>query len=146
MLQNLREKFTGWIALAILGLIAVTFVFVGGASFTFIGGNYAAKVDGVEIGIGQFEQAYQETIQQTPQFAALPEVAMKLTGRGYDPDCEVALRRVGDGAEIPTTVAGRERGAARRTPRSPSFRPPKRVGPALSRDLAVAQSSLRRNL
>jgi peptidyl-prolyl cis-trans isomerase D len=73
MLQNIREKFTGWIALAILGLIAVTFVFVGGASFTFIGGNYAAKVDGVEIGIGQFEQAYQNALQQNPQMAALPE-------------------------------------------------------------------------
>lgn len=73
MLQNLREKFTGWIALAILGLIAVTFVFVGGASFTFIGGNYAAKVDGGEIGLGQFEQAYQQALQQSPQLAALPE-------------------------------------------------------------------------
>ncbi|MBT8081793.1 MAG: SurA N-terminal domain-containing protein [Gammaproteobacteria bacterium] len=73
MLQNLREKFTGWIAIGILGLIAVTFVFVGGASFTFIGGNYAAKVDGVEIGIGQFEQAYQQSLQQSPQLASLPE-------------------------------------------------------------------------
>ena len=52
MLQNIREKFTGWIALAILGLIALTFVFVGGANFAFIGNNYAAKVDGVEIGLG----------------------------------------------------------------------------------------------
>jgi peptidyl-prolyl cis-trans isomerase D len=73
MLQNIREKFTGWIAAAILGLIAITFVFVGGANFAFIGNNYAAKVDGSEIGLGQFEQAYRDQLQQNPQFAQLPE-------------------------------------------------------------------------
>ncbi|MEJ2275281.1 MAG: SurA N-terminal domain-containing protein [Woeseiaceae bacterium] len=73
MLQNIREKFTGWIAAAILGLIAITFVFVGGANFAFIGNNYAAKVDGVEIGLGQFEQAYRDQLQQNPQFAQLPD-------------------------------------------------------------------------
>ncbi len=71
MLQNIREKFTGWIAIAILALIAVTFVFVGGASFTLIGDNYAAKVDGVEIGLGQFEAAYQEQVQQNPQLVTM---------------------------------------------------------------------------
>jgi peptidyl-prolyl cis-trans isomerase D len=73
MLQNIREKFTGWIALAILGLIALTFVFVGGANFAFVGSNYAAKVDGVEIGLGQFEQSYRDVLQQNPQFATLPD-------------------------------------------------------------------------
>ena len=73
MLQNIREKFTGWIAAAILALIAVTFVFVGGANFAFIGSNYAAKVDGSEIGLGQFEQAYRDQLQQNPQFAQLPD-------------------------------------------------------------------------
>ena len=29
MLQNIREKFTGWVALIILGAIALSFVFVG---------------------------------------------------------------------------------------------------------------------
>ncbi|MCG8370644.1 MAG: SurA N-terminal domain-containing protein [Proteobacteria bacterium] len=73
MLSQIREKFTGWIALAILGLIALTFVFVGGANFAFIGSNYAAKVDDVEIGLGRFEQAYRDQIQQNPQFAQLPD-------------------------------------------------------------------------
>jgi hypothetical protein len=63
MLQNLREKFTGWIAIAILAVIGVTFVFVGGANFVFIGNNYAAKVDDIDIGIGQFETAYRDQIQ-----------------------------------------------------------------------------------
>jgi peptidyl-prolyl cis-trans isomerase D len=75
MLQNLREKFTGWIAIAILAVIGVTFVFVGGANFVFIGNNYAAKVDDIDIGIGQFETAYRDQIQQNPQLAqASPEI------------------------------------------------------------------------
>ena len=73
MLQNIREKFMGGIAIGILALIGVTFIFVGGANFAFVGSNYAAKVDDVEIGLGQFEQAYRDEIQQTPQYAQLPE-------------------------------------------------------------------------
>ncbi len=72
MLQTFREKFTGWVAIAILGLIGVTFVFVGGANFAFVGNNYAAKVDGVEIGAGSFEDAYRRQLEQNPQLAQLP--------------------------------------------------------------------------
>jgi peptidyl-prolyl cis-trans isomerase D len=72
MLQNIREKFTGWIAISILALIGVTFIFVGGANFAFIGSNYAAKVDGIEIGLGQFEQSYRDELQRNPQYAQLP--------------------------------------------------------------------------
>ena len=71
MLQNIREKFMGWIAISILALIGVTFVFVGGASFTFVGSNYAAKVDGVDIGLGQFEAAYQDQVQQNPSLVTM---------------------------------------------------------------------------
>jgi len=73
MLQNIRDKFMGGIAIAILAVIGVTFIFVGGANFAFIGSNYAAKVDDVEIGIGQFEAAYREQVQDNPQIATLPE-------------------------------------------------------------------------
>ena len=73
MLQNIREKFTGWIAISILALIGVTFIFVGGANFAFIGSNYAAKVDDVEIGLGQFEAAYRDELQRNPEYAQLPE-------------------------------------------------------------------------
>lgn len=69
MLQNIREKFTGWIAISILALIGVTFVFVGGANFVFVGNNYAAKVGDSEIGINQFNAAYNEQIMQNPQLA-----------------------------------------------------------------------------
>ncbi len=70
MLQDIREKFTGWIALAILGLIALTFVFVG-VTPGFVGSSYAAKVDGEKIGAGYFEQAYRRQLQQNPQLAEL---------------------------------------------------------------------------
>lgn len=73
MLQHIRDNLMGKIALAVLGLIALSFVFVGGANFTTIGSSYAAKVDGVDIGIGQFEMAYRDEIQENPQYAALPE-------------------------------------------------------------------------
>ena len=79
MLQNIREKFTGWIAISILALIGVTFIFVGGANFAFIGSNYVAKVDDVEIGLGQFEAAYRDELQQNPEYVQLPEsVRMQL--------------------------------------------------------------------
>ena len=71
MLQKIRDRLTGWIALAILGLIGVTFVFVGGANFAFTGNNYAAKVDGVDIGIGQFQAAYRQQLQENPQIASM---------------------------------------------------------------------------
>ncbi|MDJ0699507.1 MAG: SurA N-terminal domain-containing protein [Woeseiaceae bacterium] len=72
MLQNIREKFTGWIALAILGLIGLSFVFVGGANFAFIGNNYAAKVNGVEIGVNYFENQYRSQVELNPQITQLP--------------------------------------------------------------------------
>jgi peptidyl-prolyl cis-trans isomerase D len=73
MLQNIRDKLTGKIALIVLGTIALSFVFVGGANFTSIGSSYAAKVDGIDIGIGQFETAYRNQVQGNPQLAALPD-------------------------------------------------------------------------
>ncbi|MBT8103264.1 MAG: SurA N-terminal domain-containing protein [Gammaproteobacteria bacterium] len=71
MLQNIREKFTGWIAISILALIGLSFVFVG-LNYSFIGQSFAAKVDGIDIGVAQFENAYREQLQGNPQFAQLP--------------------------------------------------------------------------
>ena len=72
MLQNIREKFTGWVAIAILALIGLSFVFVG-LNYSFIGQSYAAKVNGVDISANEFENAYREQLQSNPQFAQLPE-------------------------------------------------------------------------
>jgi len=73
MLQNIRDNLTGKIALVVLGTIALSFVFVGGANFTTIGSSYAAKVDGIDIGVNQFESAYRDQVQANPQLAALPD-------------------------------------------------------------------------
>ncbi len=72
MLQNIRDNLTGKTALIVLAVIALSFVFVGGASFTTLGSNYAAKVDGIEIGIAQFESTYRDQLQANPQLATLP--------------------------------------------------------------------------
>jgi peptidyl-prolyl cis-trans isomerase D len=72
MLQNIRDNLTGKVALIILGAIALSFVFVGGAGFTTVGSGYVARIDGVDIGVNQFEAAYREQLQANPQFAALP--------------------------------------------------------------------------
>ncbi|MCJ7592495.1 MAG: SurA N-terminal domain-containing protein [Woeseiaceae bacterium] len=73
MLQHIRDNLMGKVAIVVLGTIALSFIFVGGGKFTTIGSSYAAKVDGVDIGINQFEAAYRDQIQANPQYAALPE-------------------------------------------------------------------------
>jgi len=72
MLQKIRERFTGWIAITILAVIGASFVFVG-LNYSFIGQSFAAKVDGEDIGLGQFEAAYRDQLQANPQLAQLPE-------------------------------------------------------------------------
>lgn len=71
MLQNIREKFTGPTALIIGGLIIVPFIFVG-VSSPFIGSGYAAKVDGDEIPMNLFEGAWQNQVQQNPDYLDYP--------------------------------------------------------------------------
>ena len=72
MLSKIRETFTGWVAISILVAIGLSFAFVGGASFTFSGQNYAAKVDGKDIGLNYFESEYRRRVQSNPQLATLP--------------------------------------------------------------------------
>jgi len=71
MLQTMRERFTGPSALVILGLIVVPFVFVG-VSSPLIGAGYAAKVDGDEISLPAFENAWQNQVAQNPEFLNYP--------------------------------------------------------------------------
>jgi peptidyl-prolyl cis-trans isomerase D len=73
MLQNIREKFTGGIAIAILALIGIPFLFFGVGNYNFLGQSFAAKVDGSEIGIGQFELFYRDQLQRNPTWAQLPD-------------------------------------------------------------------------
>jgi peptidyl-prolyl cis-trans isomerase D len=73
MLTKIREKFTGGIAIAILALIGIPFLFFGINRTDFVSQRFAATVDGSEIGVGQFEQAYREQLERNPTWAQLPE-------------------------------------------------------------------------
>ena len=73
MLQIIREKFTGGIAIAILALIGIPFLFFGVGNYSFFGQTFAAKVDGSEIGVGQFEMFYREQLQRNPSWMQLPD-------------------------------------------------------------------------
>lgn len=71
MLSQIREKFAGGIAIAILAVIGVSFVFFG-ANLDFTGSSYAARVDGSEISVVEFENTYQTQLSRNPQLAQLP--------------------------------------------------------------------------
>ncbi len=71
MLTKIREKATGVVGLVILGVIALSFVFFG-ASLNFAGSAYAAKVDGSEISVSQFESMYRAQLDRNPSLATLP--------------------------------------------------------------------------
>ena len=73
MLQNIRDRFTGGFAIAILALLCVPFVFFG-INYNFIGSSYAAKVNGEEISMFEFDNAYRQQLAQYGEFAAqLPD-------------------------------------------------------------------------
>jgi len=72
MLQNIRDRLTGGFAFALLALICVPFLFFGITNFNFIGGGYAAKVDGVDISLLQLENAYQGQLVQYASYGELP--------------------------------------------------------------------------
>ena len=72
MLTQIRERFAGGVAIVILGAIAVSFVFFG-RNVDFSGRNvYAAKVDGSEIGVNEFEAGYRAQLDANPSLANLP--------------------------------------------------------------------------
>jgi peptidyl-prolyl cis-trans isomerase D len=57
MLQTLREKITGWVAVVIVGILIVPFAFVGIENYrTRSIADYVAKVGDVEISQAQFSQ------------------------------------------------------------------------------------------
>jgi peptidyl-prolyl cis-trans isomerase D len=68
MLQKLREKTSGWVAAAILGLLIVPFAFFGVENyFTQQVSNYVAKVNDTEIDQNQFNARFEEFRRQMRQ-------------------------------------------------------------------------------
>jgi len=66
MLQTIRDKSSGWIAVIFLGAISVVFVFWG-VDFQSQSDRYAAKVDGVKIPAEKVRQAWQQRQSQLQQ-------------------------------------------------------------------------------
>jgi len=61
MLQKLREKTSGWIAIVILGLLMIPFAFFGVENyFSAQTASYVAKVGDEEISQDEFQQRFQE--------------------------------------------------------------------------------------
>lgn len=63
MLQNIRDRFTGTFAIVLLVLLGFSFIFFG-INLPFLGGDFAAKVEGVEIPMAQFENSYQAELSR----------------------------------------------------------------------------------
>ena len=72
MLTKIREKITGKLAIVVLGIIFVPFLFFG-ISAPLTGSQVAATVDGSEIGVSQFEQAYRNQLDANPSWAQFPD-------------------------------------------------------------------------
>lgn len=77
MLQKIHDSFGRWIVVVILGLIALTFIFWGTSSsdFSMSGANFAAKVNGENIPLLEFDRALQQRQNQYQQIyrTELPE-------------------------------------------------------------------------
>jgi peptidyl-prolyl cis-trans isomerase D len=69
MLQKIRDRITGRFALAVILLLTVPFAFFGMPS-DFGRGGYAAKVNDVEISMGQLQNAYQQALARYAQSGA----------------------------------------------------------------------------
>lgn len=68
MLQTLREKTTGWVAVIIVGALAIPFAFVGIENYTNPPvGDYVAKVGEIEIGRNDFSQRFEGYVAQAQQ-------------------------------------------------------------------------------
>ncbi len=71
MLEFVRQNLMGKVALALLTLIALSFVFVG-LNYTTNVSTFAAKVDGETISASALELRYRQQIEINPQIAGAP--------------------------------------------------------------------------
>ncbi|MDZ7644069.1 MAG: SurA N-terminal domain-containing protein [Woeseiaceae bacterium] len=72
MLQNIRDRFTGGFAIAILALLCVPFVFFG-INYDFTGSNSVAEVNGEEIPMVAFDNAYRQQLANYSEMGELPD-------------------------------------------------------------------------
>ncbi|MBT8141825.1 MAG: hypothetical protein HKN88_09680 [Gammaproteobacteria bacterium] len=68
MLQLIRSRVTGILAIVVLVLITLSFVFFGVTTPSLTGVNYAAKVNGVEIPLNEFRSGVQRAESRYSQY------------------------------------------------------------------------------
>jgi len=88
MLQTIREKLTGWAAIAVILVIGVPLVlsFVGG-DYTFTGSRFAARVNGEDIPAVEYQRAYQNRLlaeQQAARDELTKDVEQRLKQEALD--------------------------------------------------------------
>jgi peptidyl-prolyl cis-trans isomerase D len=71
MLQKIRDRFTGGFAIGILPLIAVPFAFFG-INYNFIDQGFAAKVNDMEISLGELDLEFRSQLEEYGQLGDLP--------------------------------------------------------------------------
>ncbi len=82
MLQTIRDNLMGKVALGILALLALTFVFFG-VNLNFANFGYAARVDGEDISAAQFENAYRnQMFALAEQGTEIPEQFRSMVREG----------------------------------------------------------------
>jgi peptidyl-prolyl cis-trans isomerase D len=68
MLQTLRDKTTGWVAVLVVGALAIPFAFVGIENYANpSSADYVAKVGDIEIGRADFQRRLENYVQQSQQ-------------------------------------------------------------------------------
>lgn len=95
MLQSIREKTSGWIAVVILGLVILTMAFFGIESYV-VGGveNYAAKVEGPTkfLGFGGQEREI-STAEFRERFDRVRQQERTAMGEAFDPTAFESLQK-----------------------------------------------------
>lgn len=79
MLQSIRDKTSGWVAVLLLGAVAVVFVFFGMNFQSSVAGSYAAKVNGEPVAAETVRRAWQSQLSRLQQMmrGELPPELMK---------------------------------------------------------------------
>lgn len=87
MLQSIREKTSGWIAVVILGLVIITMAFFGIESYVFGGvDGYAAKVEGPARFMGYGGQVREiSTVEFRERFDRIRQQERTAKGEAFDP-------------------------------------------------------------
>lgn len=95
MLQSIREKTSGWIAVVILGLVIITMAFFGIESYVFGGADsYAAKVEGPAKFLGYGGQVREiSTVEFRERFDRVRQQERTAKGEAFDPTAFESLQK-----------------------------------------------------